>query len=365
MRTNLSMDTDLLTDQEWNRLVDNIHDDQVIPVIGPGLISVPDGEGGEILLYQWFARALQKRLGLSVPNDSLNGVCCEYLLNNGKRDDLYHHIRDIIREEFAFSPNQALLDLAGISDFKLFLSTTFDPLLGQALEESRPGFRLDSRDLVKSFHPNQPEDINRTIPEPALLYHILGLYNRHHEFAIWDEDYMEYVFGLNDHRDALENLFLLMTNRYLLLLGAPYQDWIVRFFLRAVKQRRFSDRSSSEFLTDHRSNLGEAMVFFFDKVVQSTRIVGGDPATFVKQLSIRWKERHGSGEITWEQLKDQMPKQAPQNAVFVSYASDDKEAVLRLVNGLIAAQVPVWLDLDRLEAGSNYERDLHLSLIHI
>lgn len=351
----------LLADREWNRLVDNIHDGQVIPVVGPELVTVPDesNPGETIPLYRWFARRLCKRLDVKPARDDLNAVCCEFLLQNGIRDDLYHEIRDIIREDFDFQPNQALRDLAGIEDFNFLISTTFDPLLARALEAERSGFSASARQHLLSFHPSQPEDIPRELPEPALLYHILGLYNRHHEFAIWDEDYMEFVFGLNDHRDTLENLFRLLTNRYLLLLGAPYQDWIVRFFLRAVKQKRFSDRSSSEFLADRRRNLSDSMVFFFDKVVHSTRIVPGDPSIFVSELAKRWRERHGQTELDWETLKSRLPSEAPHNSVFISYARQDKEAVLKLVNGLIDARVPVWLDLDRLEAGANYERDLH------
>jgi hypothetical protein len=52
----------------------------------------------------------------------------------------------------------------------------------------------------------------------------------------------------------------------------------------------------------------------------------------------------------------------PRGAVFISYSRDDTEAVRRLVRGLRGAQVPVWLDKQRLRAGENYERSLEFAV---
>jgi hypothetical protein len=60
------------------------------------------------------------------------------------------------------------------------------------------------------------------------------------------------------HDQQLKNLFLLLKTRYLLLLGAPFADWIVRFFLFLVKGGRFTDRRRDEiqaYLADLRENL--------------------------------------------------------------------------------------------------------------
>ena len=48
----------------------------------------------------------------------------------------------------------------------------------------------------------------------------------------------------------------------------------------------------------------------------------------------------------------------PRGAVFISYSRDDLAAATELARGLMAAQVPVWMDKGRLSVGENYERSL-------
>jgi hypothetical protein len=59
-----------------------------------------------------------------------------------------------------------------------------------------------------------------------------------------------------------------------------------------------------------------------------------------------------------------MPDAMPRGAVFLSYSRDDVPAVRELVRGLRAAQVPIWVDKQRLVAGANYRRSLEFEVKH-
>jgi hypothetical protein len=166
------------------------------------------------------------------------------------------------------------------------------------------------------------------------------------------------------HHAQLERLFLLLKTRYLLLLGAPFTDWLVRFFLFVVKGGRFSDHRKEDvqtYLTDRAENLGEPLIFFFDRVVGTTRIIRGDPGTFTCELALRWRAEYQNAAAD-EDVFAQFSEEMPRGAVFISYSRDDTEAVRRLVRGLRGAQVPVWLDKQRLRAGENYERSLEFAV---
>src|SRR6185437_9988038 len=98
----------------------------------------------------------------------------------------------------------------------------------------RPGFSAE-RGVIRfhpSGNPNRTSDapLSGRIDSPCdlpatfsgtLIYHILGDYNTLPDFAVWEEDYMEFICGLLEHRDTLSNLFRLLGSRDLLLLGAP------------------------------------------------------------------------------------------------------------------------------------------------
>jgi hypothetical protein len=52
----------------------------------------------------------------------------------------------------------------------------------------------------------------------------------------------------------------------------------------------------------------------------------------------------------------------PDNAVFISYAREDLAAVQRIKADLEAAGVTTWFDLDRLEAGDDYDRKIQRNI---
>jgi hypothetical protein len=353
-----------LSEDDWRDLLREIHNRQVIPFVGPELVTVPDPNGnGQLPLYLALAPQLARRLRLPVgdtPLLSLNRVACAYLLSGGSRKSIYIEMSELL-EKLEASPPPALCDLASITDFDLYLYGTVDSLLATALEKVRPGFRR--QDHVLSYDYKRPVDVPERL-EPALVYHIVGSRQTYPNFAVWEEDYLEFICGLTRHHAQLERLFLLLKTRYLLLLGAPFHDWIVRFFLFLVKGGRFTDRRKDDiqtYLADRRENLGEPLIFFFDQVVGTTRIIPGAPADFVRELTERWNQEYGSTTSDGDVLV-QMPDQMPRGAVFISYSRDDKEAVATLVRGLHVAQIPVWVDKQRLHAGENYQRNLEFAV---
>jgi hypothetical protein len=353
-------DSMFMSEESWAELLLYVQNRQVIPVVGPELVTVEEA-GARVPLVRWLAPRLAALLKLENPSgfSALNEVACAYLLTAySDRRKIYNGLRLLLRDA-RFEPPPALIELAEITDFDLFISSTFDPLLALAMEKARPGF-APSRDVLDyDTKPAKP------FPDPlpaSLVYHMLGSVKTFPDFAVWEEDYMEYLchFIEQGREAALDGLFRQLRARHLLLLGAPFSDWIVRLFLRAARGRRLSDpreHGSGEYLTDHRSNLGEPTIFFFNHLARATRVIEGDPSAFVDELHRRWRQSRdvsGSAQDFLERLSEEMPR----GAVFISYSRDDAAAASRLAMRLASANVPVWLDKERLRIGHNYERNL-------
>jgi hypothetical protein len=351
---------DPLSEKDWRDLLRRIHDRQVIPVVGPCMVTVMDPATGErVPLHRYLAPALARGLGLQSPESfvSWNDVARAHLLSGGKRGRVYDELRELL-DRIPAEPPPALLALAAITDFDLFISSTPDGLLAQALTRQRPGFS-SQRDSIR-FHPGGVPEGSSDLPARfagPLLHYILGNADTYPDFAVWEEDYMEFVCGLLEKADTLENFFRVLKSRHLLLLGAPSEDWIVRFFLRVARQQRLSDRDRHDYLADQPASLGEPMILFFDQAVKTTRVIAGPPAEFVETLEQAWRERYGAAGSD-EEFLQRMPAEIPRGAVFLSYSRDDLSAAVKLARALEAGGVPVWIDKIRLQVGASFERSL-------
>lgn len=346
------LDAPLTDTIPWSRLLRDIHKRQVLPVIGPGLITQPDAKGNETPYVASLAPKLARALGVdSSDATDLNRVACSHLMAKGKRAEIYEELREFVEADASLPIPRGITDLAAIRDFDLFITSTFDPFLARALRQMRPGYRPEAGGLA-AFHPNNPIDLPVTLP-PAFVYHVLGAWDTYPDFAVWEEDFLEFLCGLLEQKDNLKNLFAQLGNRSLLLIGSPFDDWIVRFFLRVAKRKRLSTTECNDYLAENPGLLGEPMVFYFDKITGSPRILPLAPADFVAELRKRWEEKYAT--LTTQELLDSIPEDMERGSVFISYSRDDLPKALTLAGGLRAAGIPVWLDKQRLNPGGDWE----------
>jgi hypothetical protein len=226
-----------LDEDFWEDLLTLMEDGNVIPVIGAGVVTRGDSQE---LLYPWLARRVAERLGIvreRLPAVfDLNAVATEHLRSGGNPNFLYTRLASILRDECP-PPGRSLLDLASISAFKLFLTTTFDQLLQRALEHAR-----NDGGSAPSVHAFSPGALNKDLPARrrdlpgTTVFHLLGRVSPMPEYVVWEEDMLEFIIALDKHMPAMQKLALDLKEHGLLMLGLHFPDWLVRFFLRVCKQ---------------------------------------------------------------------------------------------------------------------------------
>jgi hypothetical protein len=128
-----------------------------------------------------------------------------------------------------------------------------------------------------------------------------------------------------------------------------------------AKRQRLSDpRDVGEVLADNHSSQDERLVAFLQQVSVRTRIYVG-AEKFVEELHGRWIARRrpavSSGSVRAARLVPPS-RDMPDNAVFISYSRNDLAAVQQIKADLEAAGITTWFDLDRLEAGDDYDRKI-------
>lgn len=356
---------DSFNEDVWDDLLNYIEEKRVIPIVGPELLKVRT-ESGPRLLMDWLAEKLAARLSVDISQLShplvLNDVVCSYLVNHGRREEAYTRLRSIMRET-DFEVPAPLLQLAEITDFNLYVSTTFDPLLEQAVNQVRFGGAANTE--VIAYAPNRVADlpVERDDLQRPVVYHLLGRLSASPTYVISDEDMLEFVCALQSEHLTPEKLFHALEHNHLLVIGSDFSNWLARLFLRMTKRRRLSDpRDVGEILADSHSMRDLRLVSFLHQVSVRTRMFSG-AEEFVAELHRRWKERRGgtaSGQAGADAPVRILPpaREMPENAVFISYAREDLAAVQTLKAALDAAGINTWFDMERLESGDDYDRKI-------
>jgi len=357
-----------LDDDAWDDLLNFIEERRVIPILGPELLTV-ETETGPRLLYDWIAEKLAAKLSVDtaqLPQPyTLNDVVCWFLSSRGRREEAYTRLRSILRDA-NFAPPLALRRLAQITDFNLFVTTTFDPLLEQAINAERFGGAQSTE--VIAYAPNRVADLGseREQFQRPVVYHLLGRLSASPTYVISDEDTLEFICALQSEHLTPEKLFHELEHNHLLFIGSSFTNWLARLFLRMAKRRRLSDpRDVGEVLADNHSGKDGRLMAFLQQVSVRTRIYSG-AENFVAELHRRWLIRSKPGDVIPLHAAPQrfLPPEheMPDNAVFISYAREDLPAVQKLKAGFDAAGIKTWFDLDRLEGGDDYDRKIQRNI---
>lgn len=350
-----------ITSFDWEDLLLYVADRRVLPIVGRELVTVDEG-GHREQLYEHLARRLAESLGISHETlgtrFGLNQVAGAYLEQGGERLKIYSRLRALVAGSTLPVP-PALAQLAAITDLDLFVSTTFDDLLVQALDQVR--FQGERRSAEAAFSPYlRLEDLpsEAELRDRPLVYRLFGRLSASADYAVTDEDVLEQLHSLQSESRRPQRLFDELRNRHLLFLGCGFPDWLARFFVRTLtNQRLLNARPTSEIVADEQATSHQPLIRFL-RLYKTEVVIPGSPIDFVDELHRRWLERQPVMAPRTEDGTAPEPEPMATGAIFLSYAKENRPAVEQVKETLEEAGLDVWFDRDRLEAGSAWERTI-------
>ena len=360
----------------WDDLLAHLRERMLVPVVGPQVLDVADGDR-RLPLARLLGERLAVRHGLaaSVADAGLDAVVRAVLRERGRdrQERLYRIVNDLLVELPRPSPRPRLRQLASITDFNLFVSTTFDTLLAQAIDAERMG--AGGRCQQYWFAPNQGTEVQqrnavRPGPEPV-VFKLFGEASSVPQFAIHDEDTLEWLHALLSETARLPDwVERPLKEQPLLLLGCRLPDWVGRFLVRLASTTRLSMGQKQFFivgedLADNSELAGFFRAFCTPASVQVARM---PPAEFIAELHRRWWARQPAPAAAPAPGADMGAPgagtggAAAPGTIFISYVREDLAAAERLAQHISGLGGDVWLDRRRLMPGDQWEPEILSSI---
>ena len=280
----------------WDDLLGHLKDRALLPVIGPELVTVQDGER-RVALSQLLGERLAERYELAarLERPSRSRRRGERLPGRQPRQPAAVSGRQRSGGRSRIRcPRRRCVSWREISDFRLFVSTTFDSLLTRALNETRFGGEPRARDLW--FSPNQSTAEQQEHAKPprddeTVVFRLFGKASSTPSYALHDEDVLEWLHTLlTDTARLPEWLVYRLKESPMLFLGCQLSDWVGRLLTRMTSRNRLSLTNKPFFIVGESIARYPGLTAFFRTFAGGARVqvLEADPVAFVGELHARW-----------------------------------------------------------------------------
>jgi len=347
-------------DRLWSQLIRFIRDGAVVPVIGPELLEIPSAEGGSKNFYTLVAEELAQRLALEPPQSTgaraLNEVASSFLASGNRTEELYPEVMEVVQPLEQSVPIPEALDNLAALPVKLFVTTTFDNLLVRAIERRQPAWAGRVRQI--DYSPVRRGDLDSTQVSdgPPVVFHLFGRATSMPEYAVTEEDVLEFMHALQSQEGRPEKLFRLLQQKNLLIVGCGFVDWLARFFLRLGAPARLSAASGKTDWVIERASSNPEFVAFLDHFSRGTKYFPLRPVEFAARLAEKLPRDLAPAPTPRAQAASRDPaRDILEGALFLSYASEDRAIVERIQQALDRQGIDCWFDRQQLIGGDDWE----------
>lgn len=334
-----------LKNEVWDTLVKQIVKRNVIPVIGNEMVRIGNLTSSQLLLNV----VSQKYFGIQEPVNSytalLNHPKCKEKCSNLKA--LRNLVYDVIKNNpQVFGATDLLRDFLSIEYFPFVITTVIDPVVENTMREIH-GESLRVLNFVNDPQKNQDIENSLDISKPTLYYMFGKANDAGDDFVLSDIDLLRFSRSWLLPKDSSDyskpaKLSTVLSNKYLLVLGNDFQDWLFRFFWFAMKDEKIVNAAVNiPNGMDASEHSDERLIEFLNSAHITSQI--SSLPDFVSELRCR--------------LEDAGPKNDTQSwfdrpemnvDVFISYSRRDGDVTQMLYRKLCDKGLTVWYDKNNL-----------------
>lgn len=327
----------------WDKLIQQIIDGNVIPVIGADLLT-DDKDNPHKAIVDFLANGFKVE---SKPNSFSELVYDPIYKKYYKKDSIYYLVNTILGNA-RFEPSLRLKRLLAIRQFPFVITTSFTPLVEHTM---RKIWKDELRVMRFNNNPSENNDIKSgtDLRKPTIYYMFGKVGEGVHKYVLTDTDMLDYVSSWlsNDNKARPKNLCNELKEKYLLMLGNNYSNWLFRFIWYSMRKSNLGHGMLAY------DTLDDSLLNFLERAETFTKQNTSD---VIDQIITRLEKKLKENEET------KFNKPEENMDVFISYSRSDSEIAEKLYETLTAQGKRVWYDRNNLTDGSNFMDEIRKAI---
>ena len=327
----------------WDKLIQQILDGNVIPVIGADML-IDNNVNPHQLLVDGIANMFRLT---SHPHSFSELIYDPDYTKSNKKVDIYYQVNKFFAAN-RFPPSRRLQRLLNIRQFPFVITTSFTPIVEQTMQTI---WGDELRVMRFNNNPSENHDIKSgaDLRKPTVYYMFGKVGEGVQKYVLTDVDMLDFCSSWlsNDNRARPKNLFSELKDKYLLMLGNNYSDWLFRFIWYSMRK---SNMGQGMLAYDH---VDESLINFLERTETFTK---QNPSDVIDQIITRLgKKLQENEQVKFDQPEENMD-------VFISYSRSDKEVAEALYAALTAQGKRVWFDKHNLTSGGNFMDEIRKAI---
>lgn len=339
----IDIDVDIFSNVQqaaWDKLIDEIVNGNVIPLIGPDILI----EGGDI--HKKIVEALAKKFKLLNTPSSFSELVYDHdFLKQVKdnKDSIYGYMNKVFSRPNVFRPSNILKELLSIKQFPFIMVTSFTPIVEEVMKDI---WKDELRVLKFNNNPSENDDIlsETDLRKPTIYYMFGKVGDAAHRYVLTDTDMLDFCTSwLNEGNKRPHKLARIIKDKYLLMLGNNYSDWLFRFIWYSIRK---PGNGAGLVVAE---NIEDELSQFLER---NHTFMCNNPHDVIQEIKSRLPERIQDIE---KKKFDSVERGVD---VFISYSRSDSAIAEELYRKLSAQGKKVWFDKNNISSGGNFGNEI-------
>lgn len=353
------MGVDKINGRNWELLMNAVEEKRVVPIIGDNLIQVVSEDGQHINVREYVLKKLSERF-------ESDTVCKDYShveelireynrrqRNAGDVTDIYYEIYEILGRAEVTMPD-FVKHMFRLCKFPLVLTTSYVRGIDKILGIPADKIKVYNKKITSDIKLSEQDGSATTL---YYLFGRLGMTKR--SFKVTEDDLLDYLHCWHNSDTRPMKLGEYLSDKFLLVLGCDYPNWLFRFFWHSMKNFTIvpvsADMQGIVTVSAERADSDGELMNFLSRVQTSVFRKAEDFINeFIERFEAR-REEWESGSVDDEE-EEKLPADGERHDIFISYASEDYECAGRIAQKFKNLGASVWFDKAELNSGEKYER---------